>query len=61
MTQKSTLLAAIWESGGNADAILARLENGQLELIGNFAGCENEIVSNAQETAQAGDWEGKIK
>ena len=61
MVEKTTLLAAVWESGGDADAILSRLESGQLELTGNFKGRENEIVSDAQETAQAGDWERKTK
>ena len=61
MIQRTTLLAAVWESGGNADAILARLESGELHLTGNFKGHENEIVRDAQEIAQAGDWERKIK
>ena len=60
MTQ-TTLLAAVWESGGNADAILSRLGSGELQLTGNFKGRENEIVRDAQEIAQAGDWERKIK
>jgi hypothetical protein len=61
MIQRTTLLAAVWESGGNADAILSRLESGDLQLTGNFKGHENEIVADAQETAQFGDWERKIK
>ncbi len=58
---RQTLLAAMWESGGNAAAILSRLESGQLKLTGNFEGHEKEIVSDAQETAQAGDWERETK
>ncbi len=51
MQQKSTLLAAMWESGGDAEAILARLESGDLQLTGNFKGREAEMVR------EAGDWE----
>lgn len=53
MVEKNTLLAAVWENGGNVEEIRARLESGALELIGNFKGHEAEIV------AEAGDWERK--
>ena len=61
MAQKMTLLAAMVESGGDAAAILARLESGDLQLTGNFKGQEAEIVRDAQEAPQPGDWERKIK
>ncbi len=50
---EKTLLAAVWENGGNVEEIRARLENGELQLIGNFKGHEAEIA------AEAGDWERK--
>ena len=53
MMQKTTLLAAVWENGGNVEDIRARLENGELILTGNFKGQEAEIAH------QAGDWERK--
>ena len=55
MTQ-TTLLAAIWENGGNEAAILDALESGDLKLTGNFKGRESEISRDARE---AGDWERK--
>ena len=58
---RSTLLAAVWESGGDFAAILARLESGDLQLTGNFKGEESEVVRDAQETPQPGDWEREIK
>ena len=53
MVEKTTLLKAVWESGGDVAAILSRLESGQLQLTGNFKGHEAEIVR------EAGDWERK--
>ncbi len=53
MVEKTTLLAAVWESGGNVEEIRARLESGDLILTGNFKGQEAEIA------AEAGDWERK--
>jgi hypothetical protein len=62
---KTTLLDAMWNTDGDAEtaaaAITARLESGNLQLTGNFKGHENEIVRDAQEIAQPGDWERKIK
>jgi len=51
MVERNTLLAAMWEAGGNEAEIVARLESGDLELTGNFKGREAEL------TAEAGDWE----
>jgi hypothetical protein len=45
----STLLAAVWEVGGDEEAILAALEAGELELAGNFKGHEAELVEGARE------------
>jgi hypothetical protein len=53
MVEKTTLLAAVWENGGNVEEIRARLESGDLVLTGNFKGQEAEIA------AEAGDWERK--
>lgn len=47
----------MWECGGDADAILARLESGDLQLTGNFKSRESEIVRDAQEAPQPGDGE----
>ena len=55
--ERTTLLAAIEATSGDAesaaDEIIARLENGSLQLTGNFKGQEAEIA------AEAGDWERK--
>jgi hypothetical protein len=53
MVERTTLLKAVWENGGNVEDIRARLESGELVLTGNFKGQEAEIV------AEAGDWERK--
>ena len=52
---EQTLLAAMWESGGDAEAIRAKLEKGDLQLTGNFKGCEREIVRDS--APEPGDWE----
>jgi hypothetical protein len=57
MAQRSTLLEAMWEGGGDAERILERLESGDLRLIGNFMGREAELVRNARESAQTGEGE----
>ncbi len=55
--EKTTLLDAMWNTGGDADSAAAeiteRLESGRLVLTGNFKGREAEL------TAEAGDWERK--
>ncbi len=55
--EKTTLLAAIAATDGDAESavaeIAARLESGSLQLTGNFKGQEAEIA------AEAGDWERK--
>ena len=55
--EKTTLLEAVWNADGDAATvaaqIAARLESGNLQLTGNFKGCEAEL------TAEAGDWERK--
>ena len=56
MAQK-TLLAAMWEAGGDADAIRERLESGDLQLTGNFKGRELEIARDSRDEPQPGDWE----
>ncbi len=58
MTRQSTLLAAMWESGGNVEEIIADLESGKLQLTGNFKGRELEIARDAMRP-EAGDWERK--
>lgn len=58
MTRQSTLLAAIWERGGNFEEITADLESGKLQLTGNFKGRELEIARDAMRPG-AGDWERK--
>jgi hypothetical protein len=55
--EKTTLLAAMWDTDGDADKaaaeVIARLESGNLQLTGNFKGREAEIAR------EAGDWERK--
>ncbi len=55
MTQKTTLLEAVWNAEGDAETVAAqvatRLESGILVLTGTFKGHEAEL------TAEAGDWE----
>jgi hypothetical protein len=55
MTQKTTLLEAVWNADGDAETVAAqvtaRLESGNLQLTGNFKDHEAEF------TAEAGDWE----
>lgn len=46
---RETLLAAMWESGGDEDEILRMLEAGELVLTGNFKGHEAEVVADARE------------
>ena len=57
MTQKTTLLEAVWNADGDAETVAAqvtaRLESGNLQLTGNFKGHEAEFI------AEAGDWERK--
>ena len=61
MTQRATLLAAVWGKDAELAAILAHLENGELQLTGNFKGREGDIARGAreEETREAGDWERK--
>ena len=40
----STLLAAVWASGGDEDAVRGQLTNGELLLTGNFKGRESEVA-----------------
>ena len=44
MTQKSTLLAALWNARGDDRAIVRNMERGDLKLTGNFKYREREIV-----------------
>ncbi len=55
MAQRTTLLAAMWEAGGDADLILERLESGDLRLIGTFKGDEAAMVRDARGSANPGD------
>jgi hypothetical protein len=55
MAEQTTLLAAMWESGGDAEAIRAKLKKGDLQLIGNFKGWEREIARDS--APEPGDWE----
>lgn len=45
----STLLAAMWESGGEEEAILLALESGELVLTGAFKSREAELAAAARE------------
>ncbi len=45
---QTTLLAAMWAAKGDQDAVLDALENGEIELTGNFRGYEKEIVAQVR-------------
>lgn len=42
----STLLDALWESGGDAESVAADLESGSLRLTGSFREREADVASD---------------
>ena len=48
MAQKTTLLEAMWDAGGDAELILEHLESGHLQLAGTFKGDEAAMVRGAE-------------